>query len=285
MFNKVRHTLVQLRKTNLDTSQIGRIAVALVLAFGILAMQSILYPRATLAMPNNYTCPANNICHGEVIWPGHAYGTQTEDEVVTLGCIPSACKPISSTNLPHIGNVLFLADLNGNGSNCQPVHECWVEAGYHTVTNSGGTSTSSQYYWADFRPGFDNFNIHPLGAVQSGDLGHNVFLFISLVKPGDNSDWNVEVIPQTNSWSGKSGGNTMFPDNIQMGMELLGTNGASANTGYFTFNYWATGDGNFHPQTNSGSLINNSPVESNWFQTPASNGSNNGGSFYTGCPC
>lgn len=253
------------------------VAIIIIFAISIFAANWILQPSPVLA----YSC---NLCHGVALWPGSVYGAQTEDEVDNLTCTPSACKP-SPGYVPHIGNVLWLIDITHNGPNCQPQSACWVEAGYHTLTNSNGTSTSNIYYWGDNRPGNFNFHAWTFGNVQSGDLGNNVWLYIA--RNGNNSTWTVQVSPQTNYWSATSQNNLMYPDNIQMGMELLGSSGASANTGYFTYNYWqSTRDSSWHPQENSGSYFPpNSPVEAGWYQYPASNGSNNGGSFYTTCGC
>lgn len=263
-------------KLNSLVSPINRIVIAIALAISLLAATLLLYPHPVQA----YSC---NLCHGLVIWPGNVWGAQTEDEVVSLQCVPANCKP-GANYVPHIGNVLWLIDAKNNGQNCFPYGACWVEAGYHTVTNSSGNSTSNQYYWADVRPGNNNFSVHFLGNIPSGDLGKNVWLYIS--RNGNDSTWTVHVSPQSNYWSATSTNNTMYPSEIQMGMELLGTTGASASTGYFTYNYWqGTNSSNWNPQGNPGQTHNDSPIESNWYQLPAKNGSNHGGSFYTGCPC
>jgi hypothetical protein len=152
------------------------------------------------------------------------------------------------------------------------------------VTNAQGTSTSNVYYWADERPGNNNFTVHTKGTVQSGDLGNDAWLNID--EYGNTSTWEIDIIPATSGYSGTSTDNSMNPNQIQMGMELIGTEGESANTGYFTDNIWyETNNNSWHYQENAGQTTNNSPVESGWYQKPASNGSNDGGSFYTSCPC
>ncbi len=229
----------------------------------------------------NYSC--SNICHGVVVWPGAVTGAQTEDEVISMSCPAPACNPIGST-LPHIGNVLWLLDETHHQSSCPFGGACWIEAGYHTITGNhahGCTSDGVWYYWADWRPGDSGLNIHCLGTVQSGDLGYNAWLYIA--NSGTNQ-WTIQVSPQTNYWSGLSTNNSMSADNIEIGMELLGTSGASANTGYFTYNAWRdTVNNTWHDQTNSGQTHNDSPINSGWTTPP--NGSNHGGTFHTGCVC
>jgi hypothetical protein len=226
----------------------------------------------------SYSC--NNICHGIVLWSESYTGAQSDAEVVNMSCPAPACNPVGSS-LPHIGNVLWLLDVSHHQSSCPYGGACWIEAGYHTVTGSGCASNGTWYYWADFRPGDSHLNVHCLGTVQSGDLGYNAWLYIA---GNGGGKWTIQVSPQTNYWSGLSTNNSMSADTIEFGMELLGTSGASANTGYFTYNAFQQSiGGTWSFQTTSGQTHNDSPINSGWTYPPSN--SNNGGTFHTGCVC
>ncbi|GEM_PF-3587112 len=173
----------------------------------------------------SYSCPLSSEgCHGVVVWPGTNTGAQTEAQVITMSCPAPACDPVGS-ELPHIGNVLWVLDANNHQSSCPDYGVCWIEAGYHTVTGyhaNGCTSDGVWYYWADWRPGDQNENVHCFGAVASGDLGYNVWLYIAA---NGGNQWTIQVSPQTNYWSGLSKENSMSADNIEIGMEPEGTSG------------------------------------------------------------
>lgn len=274
MPKQVQHSASETAKTDAITSPGSRVSLAIALAVSFLAVSFLLYPHVAQA----YSC---NVCHGVVIWNGNQGGAQTEAEVVSLTYTPADCTP-NGNYVPHVGNVLWV--INTNDSNCYPYDACWVETGYHTVTNAQGTSTSNVYYWVDVRPGTNNYHVHTFGNVQSGDLGYNAYLNID--EYGNTSTWEVNLVSETSGYSGTSTNNSMNPNQIQMGMELTGSKGESANTGYFTYNIWyGTSNNQWHYQENAGSTHNDSPIESGWYQIPASNGSNYGGSFYTSCPC
>jgi hypothetical protein len=224
-----------------------------------------------------YSC--GSFCYGINLWDGSTNGAQTRDEVVSLTCQPASCKPGTTTPVPHIGNVLWLLDTTSSGC---PQGACWIEVGYHTVTNAGGTSTVNQYYWADWRPGDTKLNVHPLANVASADLGNNVWLEIEF--QGSNQ-WQIIAQPSSALYSGLSTNNTMHGNRIEIGMELAGTSGASANTGYFTSNEWqSVNNGSWNYQSSSGTHISQAPTNSGWLHPPAG-ASNLGGTFSTGCVC
>ncbi len=247
----------------------------LLLLVALLVIATLFYYVQTVQA--SYSC--SSFCHGVIVWPGSVTGAQTQDEVVNLTCQPAACKPGSTTPVPHIGNVLWVLDTSSSGC---PQGACWIEAGYHTVTNSGGTSTVNQYYWAAWRPGDTKLNVHPLTNVVSGDLGGNVLLEIYAQT---STQWQIIVSPNQGLWSGLSTGNNMHGNQIQIGMELAGTSGASAPYGYFINNQWQNGIGGaWNYQSVSGTHHNDPPINSNWLYPPAGS-SNNGGTYGDGCTC
>jgi hypothetical protein len=282
MMRENQSDLVQPKRATLLTSTAQRATIIMPLVL-LLLIASLAF-RIQVAKASTYSCPLGNLCHGIILWPGTVTGGQTEDTVVSMGCPAPNCNPNGSA-LPHIGNVLWVLDRNNHQLNCVYV-ACWIETGYHTITGNhanGCTYDASWYYWADVRPGDSGLNVHCLGAVQSGDLGKNAWLYIA---SNGGGNWTIQVAPYTSYFSGTSRNNNMSADTIEIGMELEGTSGAYAYRGYFTYNAWQNGiNGQWNPQTNSGTWHNDSPISSYWQTPPDPNGNNNGGSFSTGCSC
>jgi len=93
------------------------------------------------------------------------------------------------------------------------------------------------------------------------------------------------------AYAGDSTNNSMFPNLIQTGIELLGSSGGYALQAQYSTNLWSDGN-NYHDQTNDG--VNGPPGQSNdtsevawgWVsgQRP-SNPNSNGGTWYTRCGC
>jgi hypothetical protein len=109
--------------------------------------------------------------------------------------------------------------------------ECWIEVG-----ESAGTTDYSNgqafWFWADARPGYQ-FIIHPYSQISSSEFGQTAPLEISY---SGNSNFAVYA------WDSAAYGinrtstsNSMAANQMSFGMELLGSNGASAPQATFTY--------------------------------------------------
>ena len=178
-------------------------------------------------------------------------------------------------------------DNSSQASKCNDGN-CWVEAGYLADNNAGNCVQAYAlcYFWADNRPG-GGFHEHNR-LLPSDDVGTNT-QFIIERDQYNSSYWYVSIYTANNGdgdFFGTSTNNLIYPQDIQIGMELAGSSGAHAPFAYFSQNGWESSGhyGSFNWQGNSGSWFQkNPPVNSGWDYPP--NGSNQGGIWDTQCNC
>jgi len=161
---------------------------------------------------------------------------------------------------------------------------CWVEVGL----SAGGCSISpneTHLFWADNRP-FEGFFCHDLGPLEQQEFGHDTSLLIRQ-NASDTSTYDVIVITCVDAsaqcsgrgFIGESTVNAMFPDDVDMGMELAGTTGANAPGTNFLGTIVTGRNGPKFLDVN-GVIRNDMPTTAAWSSLPTSG---NGGSFHTSC--
>ncbi len=268
---------------------ISRRALALVFAVSSALVAGTLH-HPPPAHASGYAC-ATNHCYGIVDWPGATTGESTQIYVASL-----------SPGDGFVTNETWFNGDPGPGSACpldgNPVAGCWVEAGV-TVGQVDKTYCATDcYYWADERPCSNgcqsNYNEHFLGYPPAGDIGQRTTFQIVVDPPcgpcgwtGDcpGNEFGVTVTGASGAvFSGLSYANGMIPSSIDVGMELYGTNGASASGSVYTYNQYRDNAGVYHYQANDGQIFPvNAPVQARWEYPPSSN-QVPGGAWSTSCP-
>lgn len=217
---------------------------------------------ATVPTATAYSCGDINTghCYGQNIWQDATDGVRTSIGV----------RGITGGN-GFVNNEVWL---------CQGDCPYWVEAGLKSQFNIGGGAEI--YFWADSRPG-GGYNNHFGRPIPSGDYGYYANVDIHRTS---GSTWSITINSQTGlQLSDSSTGNSMAPDEIQLGTELAGTGGASdphtnyANNQYKHLNgggwYYQHSDGFWRIQPNPG------PVAVAWDSGHTPSTYPNGGVFAT----
>jgi len=264
-----------------------RLLLALALAASTVVATSLAH-RPTITHASGYACDSH--CYGIVQWDNGGSGASTQILVTSL-----------SPGDGFVTNEMWFNGEPGPGSICtaQGIDTgCWVEAGVTVGSVKDTYCATDCYYWADVRPCngcSDNYNEHFMGYPPAGDMGQRTTFQIVANPPcgacgwsGDcpNSEFGVTVTGASGAvFSGLSFANGMIPSNIQLGMELYGTNGAAASPGQYAFNqYRAPTTGLYYYQTTDGhSHTPDSPVLAHW-QFPPSSNTYPGGVWTTSCP-
>jgi len=266
----------------------SRPALALVFAVSTALVAGAIH-RPPPAHASGYACYPNH-CYGLVQWDGATAGESTQIYVASL-----------SPGDGFVTNETWFSGEPAPGTIC-PVQGdssagCWVEAGVSVGPVEGRYCDTNCYFWADVRPCngcYDNYNEHFLGNAPAGDIGHLTTFQIVVDPPcgpcgwtGDcpGNEFGVTVTGSSGAvFSGLSFANGMAPSNIQVGMELAGTNGAAASPGQYAFNQYRDPTGVYHYQTTDGHVIApDPPVLAHW-QFPPSSYQYPGGVWTTACP-
>ncbi len=252
---------------------------------------------AATARPLSYSCVMLNgmpkHCYGIADWSDNGHypainGAYTDISVVHLSCPAPQC---SYANADFIDDEIWVRDVAHQASSC-PTYKvgCWVEAGIIAEPSSPSSGTTVWYFWADYRPGDSMLNYHPIAVVNSGDYGYNTVIDIYRTASSNcntsprSGTFALSIISETHSYPQLSQRNCMTPDDINIGQELQGTNGASAPTAHFTFNYWVDTNGIAHYQTlNPSTPTPDAPVHDDLVTPPSQ--SSTGGDFDTWCIC
>lgn len=262
-----------------------RLAIALMLVLGLLITTITLHPQkvsalsTTSSVPNTltYSCLVVSHCYGVNTWLGSVTGSFTVIDVVNLASGDGA-----------VDNEMWLADNNLDGSKQCLVQQgdsngkCWVEAGYYHASGN-----SERWFWADLRPvgggcyGSCYFLEHDEGILNSGD--YNNVVDITITANGTAKQWSVSVSGGATGFNATSVDNVMSPNRIDIGQELIGTQGANAPHANYQDNTWIkngehyqTVDGTF----NYGGTPYNPPW-SGWNQNQRPSNSPYGGVRYT----
>lgn len=252
-------------------------------------------PSASAAI-TSYSCPESGThCYGINEWPGWMHGAITQISVRGIGA-----------GNGHLQNEIWVADRNKSHSRvCIPYQggnngACWVEAGYEAFGTefSPPLENTERWFWAEEKPGYHyaQYNSNPLATTPpgDGDYGYNVYveIFLSGTDPDQvgwcptvANEWCVDIEGNATSMVGWSVNNEMVPDSnngeIDIGMEVVGTSGATAPNAEFIWNQFLhpiTNAKEFQDQEGSG-YIAQYPAVAYW-PTPPVMG-NQGGDFRT----
>ncbi len=124
----------------------------------------------------------------------------------------------------HLSNEIWLIDDHTYSGETD-----WVETGYFIATQVAGQGCAAyteEFFWADQRH-TSGYNAHCFTPVGSGDYGHDVIDNVRR-STSDHSYWIVTITPYSTSLRvGTSTSNIMYPNRIDIGEELFGTNSAS----------------------------------------------------------
>lgn len=243
--------------------------VALGVGFNFPNSQAQAYTSVNTSIPFNYSC-SNPHCAGQREFPGPNGGAVS---VATVSFM-SALGYQNTPNLDFIQNAIWVSDTQSNG--CSYQHICWVEVGYSTFSNPN-TSTYEAFFYFWVPPGGAD-KILELGDVTTSMYGQGTVLRADEVNA---NEFNVGV----SYYPAEIIDISLKPNEYDIGLELAGTNGASASGADFTSNlyYDANLSGNAYPQQSIGVQNVRSPAYGQWRVPP--NPSNKGGDFYTYCPC
>ena len=216
---------------------------------------------------------------------GHCYGIVTFN-VIDLGNGPDFQSFFTNVNaVPLNGGNYEISDEVWVAQRT-PTGNYWIEAGL----DGGGTPIETRVFWAENRPN-QGFFYHNMGALQPQEFNQPVFLAIA-IDPLDPTSYYIEALTcetvsgpvgcQGRKLSGHSANNPMVAHEIEMGLELAGSNGASApSTNFFqTLVPDPTFPFPFKYLDVNGSVRVDAPVTAGWASTPTSG---NGGSFLTSC--
>lgn len=230
----------------------------------VLALTSFMVPSDALA----YDC-TGPLCAGSVVWDG---GVSGADARIRVGNMSST----NSNSDWHINNALWLRDSGG-------VNDCWVAGGWYDVAwvevGYIGRANAYGFYWGDCRPGASYYEKY-LGSVYSEDKGRNNFFEINRI---DSGSFRVFIEAGRYDYSTSSYVNTMSPDQIEIGMELIGDSGAYADTTSFNNNRYIQGSGRYYQFRDGDRKWQAGPPQSWWYVHPAS--SSSGGDWRTYCGC
>ncbi len=242
----------------------------------ILALATVLTIPGT-AFPQIASAYSCYNCYGIVDWTGNVDGAFTS--IVYL--------PILSPGDNHANIELWLIGPVPSGQVCpingQNRSACWIELGAKAGPPQCNMGTSC-YFWNDLRPCngcYNNYFTHWWSNIPSGDLNYQVDL---RVERQDSSDFALFLQSRSYILQNTSTGNSMKQNHIEVGSEVQGSTGAAIGATTFQNNQWKPVGANYYNfQTNSGSATVNSPIVAYWYAVPVPG--NNGGIWYTYCPC
>jgi hypothetical protein len=260
---------------------------------GILAIQKTLVPTgfvaflllsAAMCFASNYSCgnASAGHCYGQTSWSEQTqyFGAYVDLQEPTMNC-PSNCGGF-------IDNEIWLIDTNSAACKSNSFGECWVEAGYITQAGQG-----TQFFWADSRPQTSStFNLHILGnADPVGTTDHFMIIKDGRVSPQVFQVWVYNTSESTlyHGTSVTSNGNPMSGNQIHIGQELAGTQGASAGDAQYTRNIWAVQTLGpeyvfwYNRQKDEGSVRSDNPPFASWSINPSNPPPPEGGEFTTHC--
>lgn len=242
---------------------------------------------------STYNCTTNSgsgsgHCYAVNVWSGSVLGSRANLKVASLSC--SGC---TTSNKWHVSDEIWMIDT-GTGtwaaSNCY-AGACWVESGTQSSAYSSSTCGSSMcYMWADSRPCGGGYNQHISTTRATNDLGALSALILQRTLNNGyhsctpNTQWNAYASSSYygTGVNGTSTYNPMYPNVIEIGLEVYGNTGESAARADWTSNEWVN-TGNWAYQTGDGSKTIMAPTSGAWAVLPHS--SSTGGDFYASCGC
>jgi len=162
----------------------------------------------------------------------------------------------------------------------------WIEAGYNSDRYLG-----FQYFWAQRDNDSGLYVNHWLTTVPQADI--STYTTVSIFNAGpDRTTSNAFTITiqgtatnLTDSTTNTLWSNGLF-GTVNLGMELAGSGGASANTVWFYQNKWMDAAGHWRTLTANSDTKIDQPPYGGWIQTPCDNARSSepsGGAFMTEC--
>jgi hypothetical protein len=220
----------------------------------------LLFPSRVGAAPlSSYSCVGH--CYGLVDWYGGVTGAAT-----------SIFTNRMYAGDDHVNNEMW---LNYNDSSGHTIY--WVEVG--TKAEVGAYNGNEILFWDDNRPN-GGFTRHLGPQLNASDFGKYGFFEIS--KDSSSSFFVYAGNLPVAAINMESTANPINPNDINIGMELVGSSGATAPINGFTDNQSQNSNGWFYqPIRGKVYTTPNSPVRTLWKYPPAGNGSNSGGEFNT----
>jgi hypothetical protein len=258
------------------------LALVILLLMGGIVWTSQTAHAAKAAPLSSYDCRSH--CYALTTWQFIAHtltGAKSTMLVSSLSCPPSRCYN-GGGDPYHIGDTMWLIDEGTEGPSCW-MYLCWVEVGDVSFTYST-SDTRYYYYWADNRPGIENYHIH-YDQTIADDIGETSNLYIN---QASSNSWSVSASSYTygTGISDTSRSNAMVPDHIEVGLELFdyttGANPASAGTSHFTNNQWINGSSYYYENIQENDTVD-PPAYGNWDVLPEN--SSTGGNWRTSCGC
>lgn len=242
------------------------------------ALIALAVPTLFMGGCGGYNCPKDHThCYGTVTFDATQNGTNGFATQVTA-------VPLHSGN-GELNNEVWVVQYN-NPSCGNYSQRCWIEVGL-SAGAYGLPSNETHVFWADNRPNH-GFYFHDQGALQAQEFNQAVFL---LIRPHflEASAFDVDALTCADVSSnatcaqrwiiGKSTNNAMVASRIVMGMELSGTNGASAANANFAGSVVLNPNASY--LSSDGIITMNAPVNAGWMAPPST--SNSGGLFFTSC--
>jgi hypothetical protein len=151
------------------------------------------------------------------------------------------------------------------------------------------------YFWVDNRPCGGGYNKHISSHAAIYDVGSNSNMTIQRSVNNGYHPTNCQTVPNTQFtvnatsgyWgtgtSGTSTYNPIYPDHIQIGLEVFGGSGQYSPRADWTNNQWIN-TGSWSYQHNAGATTVSGPVSGGWAVVPPPTGGT-GGDWWASCGC
>lgn len=247
-----------------------RLALTFTLVLSLFSMCFMLHPQSAFASTKVTGPCGSNHCYGTNTWPGHMYGASTNVGVRGMGGGDGFTL-----------NGLWVIDTNPNQvEDCRVLNNskrgyCWIEVEYKAF-GVGQYAGTTRWDWADLRPNYRYFEHPDSNVLGSNDYGHFAYAVITQL---DATDWFVGISGNQTTYTGKSTGNTMYPDAIKIGIELSGSQGWSVSYAHFIYNQWRGSNSWSYQMIKGNKDPSTPPAEGDWESPP--NGNNQGGDWFT----
>jgi len=229
----------------------------------------------TLAVTNSlwaialaYDC-TGPVCGGTVTWNGNVDGA---DARIRVGNMAST----NSSSSWHINNALWVRD-DYNSSACWVggmwINTAWIEVGYIA------RQSNYDFYWADCRPGAGYYEF-VFGPVYTADKWRNNFFEVARLS---STEFRVYIEAGQFDYAAGSFPNYMQPDQIEIGMEVIGDNSQWSDTASFNNNRYIWSGSRYYQHRDGDSKVQSGPPSSWWYTLAAPGGT--GGDWRTYCSC
>lgn len=212
----------------------------------------------TVNPATGYTCGEGNASCNAQDWTqnseyrGYKIDVTTEHLSCTADCYAGGVNG-------RVNNTVTLLDTGANG---------FIRIGYQTH-NVGGTNTQIWYFWDQNRPGL-GYQVNWQGQVPSNAIGQWAEYDVHATGPGNYSVSLNQTLSGGGSsgFSGSSTSNSMSPNQIVFGQQLIGHAGAAADVAFFQHMQWYDSGSGLHNITDYGSWHEDAPPYGRWIIDP-----------------